>query len=168
MSKEVKKYIVLEESALKGEDADLTNLWFEVDRDKLPAVGNEEVQSAIDAYSRSESNTVGYIAASFAPILILLSTLQYYDELDDTVSNLLVTIVVSLLGFAGTYYSIYKVILLTLPRILLEGFKMKLVNGLMVKIFPSGKWKAINITALLAIVIGYLFLFVLIIYRLWN
>ena len=144
-------------------------MWFEAKRDTSEEVkvGENEVDAAIEAFSRSEGNTVGYIAASFAPILILLSTIEYYDGLNDKISNQLITTIVLLLGFAGTYYSVYKVILLTFPRILLEGFKMKLIHGVMFKIFPSGIWKTINIAALTCIIGGYLSLFALILRRLW-
>ena len=168
VTSESEKFIILEDTALGGKEVKLENLTFKVERGKEGSLGNEEVQAAIDAYSRAESNTLGYIAASFAPILVLLSTLQYYDELNDFCSNILISIVVILLGFAGTYYSAYKVVLLAMPLIFYEGYLMKIVNGFKVQVFPSGLWKTANFAALFSMLGGYVFLFILIFRRLWG
>ncbi len=156
--------IIIDEDCLLGRPLAVDNLSLSLSE----ADTESRVSNAIDAYVRSEHNTFRYAASSFAPILLLLSTLQFYDEVDDLFTDWLITLIVVFLGFSGFYYACYNMILITFRRILLEGLQLKLIREIEWDIFPRGHWKKLNITAMVSLLLGYAGLFILLLRRLWG
>ena len=159
--------IMLNEAALASRGLALENIELAFDLTDTELSVEDKLNYAVDAYVRSEGNTFRYAASAFAPILLLMSTLQFYDEVDDLPTDLLITGSVCLLGFAGFYFAAYNTFLITFRRILLEGLQMRLLLETEWDVFPSGKWKKVNLLAFASLLLGYLGLFVLLLRRLW-
>jgi len=127
---------------LKGKSG-FENLFYEGNRrDKI--IKDEDIEQAIEAFSRVEKNTLGYAAVCFAPILLILTSLEYLMGLDDCILNYLVGIGLAILSITGIYFWTYKVIFLNPRRIFMEGYRIGLVNSFRFAMTPRGKWNRLN------------------------
>ena len=68
--------LLLELAALEGREEKLENLVLKADRDSN-IVRNDDVEQAIEAFAKSEKSTLGYAAAGFVPVLLLLNSLPF-------------------------------------------------------------------------------------------
>ena len=159
--------IMFNETALASRGLALENVELRFDLTESELSVEDKLDYAVDAYVRSEGNTFRYAASAFAPILLLMSTLQFYDEVDDLPTDLLITGSVCLLGFAGFYFAAYNTLLIIFRRILLEGLQMRLLLETEWDVFPSRWWKKVNLLAFASLLLGYLGLFVVLLRRLW-
>ena len=149
--------VLLENAALEGREMKLENLVLKGDH-IANVVNNEDIEQAIEAFTKSENSTLGYAAAGFAPVLLLLNALPFLSELDDLIVNVLAAVALLVLGAAGMYYAIYKAMFLGPRRISMEGYRIGLISEYRFFVFPRGVWNTINDVALFCIPVGYLFI----------
>lgn len=161
MSKKQKPIeLLLELAALEGREAKLENLVLKADRDSN-IVCSEDVEQAIEAFTKSEKSSLGYAAAGFVPVLLLFNTLPFLRGINDFFLDVLVALAAIILGFAGIYFALYKALFLGPRRIFMEGYRIGLVHKYSFFIFPRGWWKMINLAAIYCIPFGYLFIVII-------
>jgi hypothetical protein len=149
-----KMVIILDERFLRGSKPTLSNIRIDLDRDQSPMT-DDQVKTLIEALQRSEINTLGYAAAAFAPVLFLLSSMEFFQDLNDLTVDRLALVATCVLGFSGFYYACYKALYLSPRRIYLEGYLSGLVLSFRTHLFPGGFWLVPNTLALLLIPVGY-------------
>lgn len=112
---------------------------------------------AIEAFVRSETNTSLYIAASFAPVLLLFSLLQGRESKGIDIPEITGLIAIIFLSISGVFFSYYRAIIST-KRNLIEGYKLGLLESYWVEVFPKKKTLLMNSICLLGLIpLGYLF-----------
>ena len=147
--------IHLEPNALKGREEKLENLVLKADRDSNK-IDNKDVEQAIEAFAKSESSTLGYAAAGFVPVLLLLNSLPFLRGLDDLLVDIFAAFATMILGISGMYFALYKAFFIGPRRIFMEGYRMGLVKKYRFFIFPRGVCAKVNLIAMFCIPIGYL------------
>ncbi|GHB04427.1 hypothetical protein GCM10009069_28770 [Algimonas arctica] len=161
VSDKIRKILVFEDNCFGDREVKLTNIAISADRER-DHLDDEDAEQLIAAIARSESSTLGYAAAGFAPVLLLLNSLPYIDGLNDAWASILTLSATITLGFAGSYYAVYKAIFLSPRRIFVEAYRVKLMNAFQVNLFPMGKWQKLNYLALGCVPFGYFLIFALI------
>lgn len=157
-----KSAAVIDERFLEGRTPTLNNIC--IDLDQTNSLMNERhIKYLIEALHRSEHSTLGYSAAGFVPVLFLLNSMEFLQNIDDKMIDTLALSSTIVLGFSGIYYAAYKSLYLGPKRILLEGYLSGIISRYRFYLMPRGLWQVPNFLALLFIPVGYLMLLIMLI-----
>ena len=114
----IKKELTIDGRFLGDRKVELSSIAITADRENNQ-FSNDYIDQLIAAIGRSETSTLGYAAAGFAPVIFLLGTLSFISELGDDLASLLTVAATVILGFAGSYFALYKALFLSPRRIFL-------------------------------------------------
>ncbi|GLQ21000.1 DUF2442 domain-containing protein [Algimonas porphyrae] len=139
---------------------------FEISQPNNHRLSDTELQysdAAIGAFSRGEASTGHYVAASFAPVVLVFGLLQSFSDDGVQLHDLVGLAAIVLLSMTGIFFGICRA-MLTAKRNYIEGYKLGLLSSYRFRIFPTKIWRWVSNTFLLAIMpFGYVLVMITII-----